>query len=122
MLKIKYIAIFTFILLGTFVFLGTLFMPGTVTSSFISSAQTISGKDLYKNNCARCHGENGEGDKGPNLISKKKQEKWKDSDEKLVGKITKGGWRMPAFGKKLKADEIKSIAEYVRSLKPQTVK
>jgi mono/diheme cytochrome c family protein len=122
MLKIKYIAIVSFVLSAAFIFLETSFMPGTITDGFISSAQTISGEDLYKNNCARCHGDKGEGDKGPNLTTKKKQEKWKDSDEKLVSKITKGGWGMPAFGKKLKADEIKSIAEYVRSLKPETVK
>jgi len=55
--------------------------------------------------------------KGPNLTTAKKQAKWKDSDEKLVKKITGGGFGMPKFGKRLKPEEIKAIAAYVRSLK-----
>lgn len=114
---IKYIATSCFILLAGFIFLETSLIPKTLTAGSTTSAQTISGKDLYKNNCARCHGDDGTGGKGPNLTTEKKQAKWKDSDEKLVGKITKGTFGMPAFGKKLKPEEIKSIAAYVRSLK-----
>lgn len=72
---------------------------------------------LFENNCVRCHGADGKGGKGPNLTSEKRQLKWKESDEKLVKKITKGGFIMPSFGKKLKPDEIKAIAAYVRTLK-----
>ena len=76
-----------------------------------------SGAELFENNCARCHGSDGKGGKGPNLASAKKQEKWKDSDEKIVKKITNGGFIMPSFGKKLNSDEIKAIAAHVRTLK-----
>ena len=82
----------------------------------------ISGGDLYKNNCTKCHGANGEGGKGPNLISEKKQAKWKDSDEKLINKITNGGWGMPKYGKKLKREEIKAIADHVRTFKAESNK
>lgn len=82
-----------------------------------ASGQTVSGAELYQNNCARCHGADGTGGKGPNLASEKKQAKWRDSDEKLIKKITNGGMFMPSFGKKLKTDEIKAIAAHVRSLK-----
>jgi cbb3-type cytochrome c oxidase subunit III len=77
-----------------------------------------SGADLFKANCARCHGEDAKGGKGPNLTTEKKQAKWRDSDEKLVRKITNGGFGMPKFGKRLKPEEIKAIAAYVRSLRP----
>ena len=117
LLKIKYIVTFGFILLVAFIFLGSSVMQNTVTNGFVSSAQTLSGKVLFKNNCARCHGDDATGGKGPNLTTEKKQAKWKDSDEKLVSKITKGGFGMPKFGKKLKPEEIKAIAAYVRSLK-----
>lgn len=76
-----------------------------------------SGAELFANNCARCHGADGTGGKGPNLASEKKQAKWKDSDEKLVKKITNGGLFMPKFGKKLKPEEIQAIADFVRTLK-----
>ena len=68
-------------------------------------------------NCARCHGSDGKGGKGPNLASEKRQAKWLESDAKLIRKITKGGLFMPSFGKKLKAEEIKAIADHVRTLK-----
>lgn len=71
----------------------------------------------HKANCARCHGDDAKGGKGPDLTTEKKQTKWKDSDEKLVKKITNGGFGMPKFGKKLKPEEIKAIADYVRTLK-----
>lgn len=83
------------------------------------SAAGLPSEELFKTNCARCHGNNGEGGKGPNLTTEKKKAKWKDSDQKLVDKITKGGFIMPSFRKKLNADEIKSIAAYVRTLPPQ---
>lgn len=79
--------------------------------------QTASGADLFRNNCARCHADDGTGGKGPDLTSEKRQARWKESDEKLVKKITKGGFFMPSFGKKLKPDEIKAIAAHVRTLK-----
>ncbi len=114
---IKYIAISCFILPAGFLFLETSLISKSITAGSTASAQTLSGKDLYKNNCARCHGDDGTGGKGPNLTTEKRQAKWKDSDEKLVGKITNGAFGMPKFGKKLKPDEIKAIATYVRSLK-----
>ncbi|MEP6923163.1 MAG: cytochrome c [Pyrinomonadaceae bacterium] len=82
----------------------------------------ISGKELFKNNCARCHGADGTGGKGPNLTTEKKQAKWKDSDEKLIAKIAKGAFGMPAFGDKLKPEEIQAISDYVRTFQPPPAK
>ncbi|MDQ2745680.1 MAG: cytochrome c [Acidobacteriota bacterium] len=89
-----------------------------MTAGFNSSAQKLSGRELYKANCARCHGDTGEDGKGPNLTTERRQAKWKDSDEKLISKITNGAFGMPKFGKRLKPAEIKAIADYVRTLKP----
>lgn len=82
-----------------------------------SSTTLASGAALFETNCARCHGSDGRGGKGPNLASEKRQAKWRDSDAKLIKKITNGGMFMPSFGKKLKASEIKEIADHVRTLK-----
>ncbi|MGQ0543607.1 MAG: c-type cytochrome [Blastocatellia bacterium] len=86
----------------------------------VAPIQDLSGEELFKANCARCHGNNGEGGKGPNLTTEKKKAKWKDSDEKIVKKITKGGFIMPSFKKKLSETEIRTIAAYVRNLKSQS--
>ena len=90
------------------------FSPGVTASRLSSSGE---GAELFENNCARCHGSDGKGGKGPNLASEKRQAKWKESDEKLVKKITKGGLFMPSFGKKLNPEEIQAIADHVRTLK-----
>lgn len=111
--------------------IGSVLGFGVLAALFLIRAPLVSGKpetvsaaglpseELFKANCARCHGDNGGGGKGPNLTTEKKKAKWKDSDQKLVDKITKGGFIMPSFRKKLNADEIKSIAAYVRTLPPQ---
>ena len=91
--------------------------PSPKVKENADNLQAGSGADLFANSCARCHGADGKGGKGPNLTSEKRQLKWKDSDEKLVRKITKGGFIMPSFKKKLKPEEIKAIAAYVRTLK-----
>jgi mono/diheme cytochrome c family protein len=104
---IKYVAIFVFIALGGAVFCGNL-LPKRITGGLTSSAQTLSGAELFKASCARCHGDDGKGGK--------KQAKWKDSDEKLVKKINGGGFGMPKFRDKLKPEEVQAIADYVRSL------
>ena len=107
------VAIFGFFAAGAFV-LST----RTAAGQAAQQEQTSTGAELFAQNCARCHGETGHGGKGPDLTSQKRKEKWKDSDEKIVNKITNGGFIMPSFKKKLDADQINSIAEYVRTLKP----
>jgi Cytochrome C oxidase, cbb3-type, subunit III len=72
---------------------------------------------VVREQLCRCHGSDGKGGKGPNLASAKKQEKWKDSDEKIVKKITNGGFHNAVLRKKLNSDEIKAIAAHVRTLK-----
>lgn len=114
---IKYSVTLVFSLLAALFFCGNLLLPGKLSTGFNPSAQTLSGAELFKTNCARCHGDDAKGGKGPDLTTEKKQAKWKDSDEKLVKKITNGGFGMPKFGKTLKTEEIQAIADYVRSLK-----
>ena len=113
---IKYVVTFSFVLMGMIILAENSLAPKTVMNGFIVSAQTRSGVELFKANCARCHGDDAKGDRGPDLTSEKRQSKWKDSDAKLIKKITSGGFLMPKFGKKLNPEEIKAIADYVRSL------
>lgn len=75
---------------------------------------------LFLEYCAKCHGEDGKGQ-----TPKGKQLKARDftdgefqsskSDADLVRQVTRGGEQMPAFGKKLSAEQIeKLIKEDVR--------
>lgn len=84
--------------------------------------------EVFRNNCARCHGADGRGDTpsghtyhAPDFTD---PEWWrKHSNITSTGRLTqivrhgKGG--MPAFGKKLKRTEIRSLVGYVQRFKNQ---
>lgn len=113
--KIKLLTVFCFVVLTALV--GVNVSSSKVNGNALDPQSDLSGAELFANNCARCHGADGTGGKGPDLTSEKRQAKWKESDEKLVKKITNGGFIMPSFRKKLKPVEIQAIADHVRTLK-----
>jgi cytochrome c6 len=75
---------------------------------------------VYKTNCVLCHAADGSGSspsgkamKAKDLRSHEIQEK---SDAELAEFITQGKDKMPAFGKKLKPDDIKQLVAYMREM------
>jgi len=78
---------------------------------------------LYKTNCALCHSADGSGDSpsGKALHAKdlRSEEVQKQSDEVLSEVITKGKGKMPAFGAKIKPDDVKKLVAYLRELPRQ---
>lgn len=84
------------------------------TFAFSDMALAADGAALFSTNCAQCHA------RGKNLVNAAKSLKKADlekyemySSEAIIAQITNGQGAMPAFGKKLKADEIQGIAAYV---------
>jgi mono/diheme cytochrome c family protein len=75
--------------------------------------------DLFKTNCARCHGADGRGDT-PDFTDSEWWQKHSDitSTRSLVSIVTKGKGGMPGFGKKLKNSDIKLLVNYVRRFRP----
>jgi cytochrome c6 len=77
------------------------------------------GAALYKTNCNTCHGATGEGDTPAGKMMKAKPlggaEIQKATDAELLASITNGKNKMPAFGKKLSADDIKAVVTYIRT-------
>jgi mono/diheme cytochrome c family protein len=75
---------------------------------------------VYKKNCVLCHAADGSGTSpsGKALGAKDlaSSEVQKRSDGDLTEVITKGKGKMPAFGAKLKADDIKQLVAYIRSM------
>ena len=79
--------------------------------------------DLFRTNCARCHGADGRGDtplghtyNAPDFTD---AEWWRKHSEitssgRLVSIVSHGKGGMPAFGKKLKPSEIRLLVNYVR--------
>ena len=79
------------------------------------------GGDTFKAKCAACHGATGAGDTtmGKNLKLKDlgSADVQKLSDAELTTIIAKGQGKMPAYGGKLKDDEIQAVVKFIRSLK-----
>lgn len=71
------------------------------------------GADIYRVNCAECHGANGEGaEKGIPLT---KGHALHHSEAEHVKQVTFGeGEKMPAFKGKLSDDEIRAVVKFVR--------
>lgn len=78
---------------------------------------------LFKERCARCHGEDG---RGQTVIGRMidapdfTDETWWDEDKnerRFVRSITEGRDAMPAFGKKLTRPEIRSLAAYIKTFR-----
>jgi len=74
----------------------------------------------YKTNCVLCHAADGSGSSPSGKALKAKDLRSNvvqaQSDAELTDVITKGRGKMPAFGAKLKSEEIKEMVAYVREL------
>ncbi len=79
------------------------------------------GAALYKANCNTCHGPTGAGDTPAGKMMKAKPlggaDVQKLSDAEITATITNGKNKMPKFGQKLSAEEIKALVAYVRTFK-----
>ena len=75
---------------------------------------------LFKANCTLCHGADGSGNTTAGKAMKAKDLKsddvQKQTDDQLTEVISKGRGKMPAFGSKFSADQIKSLVAYIRQL------
>ena len=88
-----------------------------------ASRGRVSAEELFRDNCARCHGSDGRGDtplghtyNTPDFSDVEWWQKHSSITGKtsLAGIITRGKGGMPAFGKKLRRSEINVLAGYVR--------
>ena len=75
---------------------------------------------VYKTNCVLCHAADGTGKStsgkalgARDLASSEVQKK---SDTELTEVIAKGKGKMPAFGARLKPDDIKQLVAYIRAM------
>ena len=78
----------------------------------VPSGMAARGLNLFVNNCAACHGPSGLGGDGPNLHGLTL------SNAKITSTVNNGiSGSMPAFKAKLKAQDIRAIIAYLRTLK-----
>ncbi|MEH2301491.1 cytochrome c6 PetJ [Nostoc sp.] len=101
--------VITVMLLGIAIFTFTFSSPAL-------AADAVSGAKVFSANCASCHAG------GKNLVQAQKNLK-KDALEKygmysaeaIIAQVTKGKNAMPAFGKRLKPNQIEDVTAYVLS-------
>src|ERR1044072_8553654 len=86
------------------------------------SMQSVSGRTVYADNCARCHGSDGTGQtpmgqmtEAPNLTDAAWQRG--KSRSRMTASVTNGRGQMPAFKKKLSRQAIAAAVAYVRTLR-----
>ncbi|HQU81937.1 MAG TPA: cytochrome c [Pyrinomonadaceae bacterium] len=92
----------------------------TAPKNEMTSAGKATIRDIYNNNCARCHGADGKSQTtlgatydAPDLTTRATKKK---SAKTLARIIRSGGSSMPGFSKKLTAKEITQMVSFVKSL------
>ena len=82
---------------------------------FASAARAADGKETFATKCTVCHGADG---KGQNVMGKKLGVKdlsvTKLSEADIETTVNHGKGKMPAFGSRLSAGEIKAVAGFVK--------
>jgi len=77
-------------------------------------AEVSPGAKIFNNNCAQCHAGGKNNVVAAKTLKADALEKYgKNSVEAISLQVSKGKGAMPAFGKKLSADEITLVANYV---------
>ena len=123
------------VILASLAMCGVLLLNSAVKSSpaqasednGLSDAQLMKAKSLFKEKCARCHGEDGRGQTVIGEILNPPDftdEKWSKPDidaAKLARSVGEGKGEMPAFGKKLTRQEIARLVIYIRMFSKPSV-
>jgi mono/diheme cytochrome c family protein len=91
--------------------------PTTTTASTsgeaaTSSATPVDGEDVFQSNCARCHGAEGGGGRGPSLVGIEVELPDKAA---AIDQTINGGNGMPSFGARLDAEQIEAVVDYIYS-------
>jgi cytochrome c6 len=98
---------------------GAVLCMATLAVPALLRAQNDADK-IYKTNCVLCHAADGSGNSpsGKALGAKdlRSDVVQKKTDAELAEVITQGKGKMPAFGKKLKPEDITKLVAYIRSL------
>lgn len=110
---------------GLGLLLAVLFLNGFLPVRGQGSKKTTARRvdDLYRTNCARCHGADGRGDtplgqtyNSPDLTDPEWWRKHSDiaGTRSLISIVKNGKGGMPAFGKKLKNSDIRLLVDHMR--------
>ena len=104
---------------ASFVFLASIVLPARDATA--GGAASSAGADTFAAKCASCHGKDGSGNtpvgKKMAVRDLRSADVQKQTDQQLLEVTAKGRKKMPAYEKKLSAEQIKDVVVYLRSLK-----
>lgn len=99
-------------------YLRMILVAATLCSSWLAAQNDAA--SVFKSKCAMCHAADGSGNspsgkalKAKDLRSAETQSK---SDSEIAAVIANGRNKMPAFGQKLKPDQIQQLVAYIHQL------
>lgn len=97
--------------------------------SYLSAGPPVAdpAQKLYDSKCSSCHGKDGKGKPAMAKIFKAEpaaldlidEATLAKKDEDILKIIAEGKNKMPGYGKQLKAEEQKSVLQYIRGLAPK---
>jgi Cu/Zn superoxide dismutase/glucose/arabinose dehydrogenase/mono/diheme cytochrome c family protein len=91
---------------------GTGSSQGSNTEAAVNVEQLAQqGQEVYMNNCAVCHGNQGKGASGPALAGNDELQ----NTEHVVNQILHGGGGMPPFADQLSDEQIAAVATFIRT-------
>lgn len=95
-------------------------MPNTFSSSDWSGGDADYGRQVFLNNCARCHGPEGKGGELPGIgkVPTLADPAWqqKTSDGAIASTIAHGKGTMPSFMQQLDKRELSGLIAFIRTL------
>lgn len=98
-------------------------MPSPFANEDWGGGDVAYGKQVFTNQCARCHGMEGKGGMMPGvgMVPTLRDPRWHErmSDKQLASSIAHGKGAMPPFMQVLDGKELRGVIAYVRSLKKQ---
>lgn len=94
-----------------------------LTLTTVTARADDPGAAVYKAKCASCHAADGSGNTPAGKTLKvrdlRSPEVQKMSDAELIAATTNGKGKMPAYGSKLSADQIKQLVATIRAMAPK---
>ncbi len=104
----------------------TLALAALPLALYAQANEKAEAQTLYKQNCAMCHGPDARAQtpmgKRLNIADLHSAAVQNKTDAELTTIITDGKGKMPPFKSKLKPEQIKDLASYVKSLGKETSK
>ena len=75
----------------------------------------VAGRDVWADNCVRCHGASGDGGRGPRLSEGRVVEKYPDENVQVSVVVNGLNGRMPGFRNQLTDEETANVVAYTRA-------